>query len=362
MESSNTYQVEDETEETERQLELKKKEWELDHLQSLKEEEERKNAEEEDDMFFTYIRDETSNKVNNSKSKINKIQKDRKKASPSPTIDVDICTDDTISNETILVGPQEKIQERLKPLMLKLGDDKLAKIKKAAAEAIKANTNGQQAKISPKIATPKIAKTKKKVVPVFDNTPKISKTLPLKVPEVKKVQPKVAEVKKLPLKVIEVEKEKKELKSNKKVLQSKTVESQYIFKSFTPKITPTTNLISTDNIISPRVRSTKKAVTLFEYISTEPVPKEIKPNSTVQKYVKVNLTPKQLTNEKLLVLEKNVNSKTLKYKSNVNDISSSVASNSITPASAEQNGNSEKRRSSRTPRPKFMDDDWLLFS
>jgi len=92
------------------------------------------------------------------------------------------------------------------------------------------------------------------------------------------------------------------------------------------------------------------------------VPKEIKTNSIVQKDMKVNLTPKQLANEKLLVLEKNANSKTLKNKSSVNDISSSVASNSITPVSTEQNGNSEKRRSSRTPRPKFMDDDWLLFS
>jgi len=52
------YNIED-VDDAEKQIEVAKKEWELEHLQAKKEAEERKNAAEEDDMFFTYAKDET---------------------------------------------------------------------------------------------------------------------------------------------------------------------------------------------------------------------------------------------------------------------------------------------------------------
>lgn len=54
-----------------KQIEVAKKEWELEHLQAKKEAEERKNAAEEDDMFFTYARDETYDQVHSPKSSSN---------------------------------------------------------------------------------------------------------------------------------------------------------------------------------------------------------------------------------------------------------------------------------------------------
>ena len=61
------------------QVEVAKKEWELEHLQAKKEAEERKNAMEEDDMFFTYARDETYNQVPSPKSSSSKTAIDNLK-------------------------------------------------------------------------------------------------------------------------------------------------------------------------------------------------------------------------------------------------------------------------------------------
>ena len=64
---------------SQKQVELAKKDWELEHLQAKKEAEERKNAAEEDDMFFTYARDESydqvpSPKTSSTKAAMNKLK------------------------------------------------------------------------------------------------------------------------------------------------------------------------------------------------------------------------------------------------------------------------------------------------
>ncbi|XP_033627174.1 helicase SRCAP-like isoform X2 [Asterias rubens] len=59
----------DEMLEAEEQVELAKKEWELERLQALKEAEERKAELEEDEIFFTYTNEESKNKVHKSRSK-----------------------------------------------------------------------------------------------------------------------------------------------------------------------------------------------------------------------------------------------------------------------------------------------------
>ncbi|XP_033101073.1 helicase domino-like [Anneissia japonica] len=49
--------------EAEEQIEIAKQEWELSHLQALKEEEERKAEMEEDEIFYTYTREDAYNKI-----------------------------------------------------------------------------------------------------------------------------------------------------------------------------------------------------------------------------------------------------------------------------------------------------------
>ncbi|XP_038075148.1 helicase SRCAP-like isoform X2 [Patiria miniata] len=60
--------------EAEEQIQLAKKEWELERLQALKEEEERKAEQEEDEIFFTYCDEEAKNKVHKSRSKSRQTQ------------------------------------------------------------------------------------------------------------------------------------------------------------------------------------------------------------------------------------------------------------------------------------------------
>lgn len=130
MESTNSYQVEDEVEETEKMLEQKKKEWELNHLQSLKEAEERKHAEEEDDMLFTYIRDDTYDQVN---KKSSKPTKNNKNSTVRKNSSVDTKHTDRLNN-----SQSKNLHVNIKPFILKLGDAKIAQIKKTAHETIQA--------------------------------------------------------------------------------------------------------------------------------------------------------------------------------------------------------------------------------
>eukprot|EP00112_Aurelia_sp_Birch-Aquarium-sp1_P012590 Seg2648.3 transcript_id=Seg2648.3/GoldUCD/mRNA.D3Y31 product="Helicase swr1" protein_id=Seg2648.3/GoldUCD/D3Y31 len=79
LESTCEYYNTEEIEDAEKQVELAKKDWELEHLQAKKEAEERKNAAEEDDMFFTYARDESydqvpSPKTSSTKAAMNKLK------------------------------------------------------------------------------------------------------------------------------------------------------------------------------------------------------------------------------------------------------------------------------------------------
>ena len=134
MEITHSFHVEDEVEETEKMLELKKKEWELDHLQSIKEAEEKKHAE-EDDMFFTYARDDTYSKVINKFSPDKRRRRTRKKA----TEDDSPATCDENSPRNVSPTPGN-IHFRIQPLIMKLGDERIAQIKKVAQEAIEAKT------------------------------------------------------------------------------------------------------------------------------------------------------------------------------------------------------------------------------
>lgn len=71
LESTSEYLNDEEIEDTEKHIELAKKDWELEHLQAKREAEERKNAVEEDDMFFTYAKDESYEQVPTPKSNSN---------------------------------------------------------------------------------------------------------------------------------------------------------------------------------------------------------------------------------------------------------------------------------------------------
>lgn len=64
----------------EKEVELAKKDWELGHLQALKEEEEKRAAEEEDEILFTYSREDAT-QVKKSKSKSSKSKQNIKKKS-----------------------------------------------------------------------------------------------------------------------------------------------------------------------------------------------------------------------------------------------------------------------------------------
>lgn len=149
MEKTNTFHVEDEVEETEKMLEAKKKEWELDHLQSIKEAEEKKHAEEDDDMFFTYARDDTYSKVINNKKTSPRKPRRRKgrtksKANNSKqkqeTESVDESIDENIDENNIPHDPSSPVHFSIQPLIMKLGGERIAQIKKVAQEAIEAKT------------------------------------------------------------------------------------------------------------------------------------------------------------------------------------------------------------------------------
>jgi len=67
---------------TEAEVELAKKDWELGHIQALKEEEERRAAEEEDEIFFTYSQEE-SVQVKKSKKSSSRKSRSAKRSNPS---------------------------------------------------------------------------------------------------------------------------------------------------------------------------------------------------------------------------------------------------------------------------------------
>lgn len=341
MESSNTYLVEDETEETERQLELRKKEWELDHLQSLREQEERKNAEEEDDMFFTYIRDETYDKVNTSKSKTTRNRKSLPASIMTSTVEKSI-QNHTKSGDSGLSSPKQEI---LKPLNLKVDDKKLAKIKKTAEEAIKAN-----------------AETLK------DSPPKDEKIEKIKVTKTRK----------------KVGNNKEKVAANEENKTQSAGSSSIVFAEDSlpsPKPNPVEQMplkeppITIPNGIHEKQTNrsrTKRAVTLFEYMSQEPASQPPSPliDSPSPVNEKTDKNSKKYppdintkTRNKQKTLEKIVQNITKKSANNTIPTTAGSSTPSQCTFPNEKNQNGDKRRSSRTPRPKYVEnDDWLLFS
>ena len=430
--------MEDEVDETEKKLELKKKEWELDHLQSLKEAEDRKNAEEEDDMFFTYVRDDTFSKVNG-KVRSKSIKNKSVKTDSELEILIASDDDDDDTNESPL-SPQEKFKLRIQPLIVKLGDDKIAKIKKTAQEAIKAR------KHEPSVSNSKITKEKRNSASKETSERKRSVGRPKKLPVKLAVQDTakltvqdsnkqthISEAnavnsnptsntltsprpKKLPVKLA--------VQDTAKLTVQVSNKQTYISEANAVNSNPTSNTLT-----SPRVRN-KNAITLQEFISHQPNAStktnlvnniNSQPNASTKtnlvnntnsqpnastKTNLVNNTNSQPNASTKTNLVNNTNSQpNASTKTNlVNNTNSqpnaSTKTNLVnntnshdTPISTTQidglkivppvvvksvrtitisaassplqsptSSDGDIRRSSRTPRPKFMDNDWFLFS
>lgn len=321
MESTNTFLVEDEVEEAAKMLQQKKKEWELDHLQSLKEAEERKNAEEEDDMFFTYVRDETYAKVNDKTKGSRTKSKSNKSNHTDLHVEVLSSPKEPESNCT---SPQ--FQLRLQPLILKLGDDKIAQIKKTAREAIDA----------------------KNTAPVNSRVKKITLKQPVKTAEsMKNLNEKktLPSTKKTVGKTITTRKSGKSTAPIHLTEKAASVESETRSIATTQKLTATS---ATDHLPLPSRTRNNNAVTLKDFISTVPrdTSSQLRPSA--------NKRTNSVTENKLSNVENRPQLKPL------TSISSAASSPIASPGSSD--GSSDVRRSSRTPRPKFVEDDWFLFS
>ena len=322
MESTNTYTVEDEVEETEKMLEERKKEWELNHLQSLKEAKERKNAEEEDDMFFTYIRDDAhpAEQVNKKKSK---TKKRSRRDSSITNSDIDVDTNSPESNKNIKVD--------IKPLLLKLGDKKIEEIKKTAQETIQARNNNCSLKPPRSPRTP--MRSKKGLATA--KTP-IKHSVPEKLNNKSSLEkPSLISAGKInALKLC--------------IAASGSAANLDNKKPASRKQSVPTNENKLQHKPTPSPGRRKKAVTLDDFISkTTPLAKTNLPHQNVltnpprdRRFVLKTTTPVTLTGSR----------------------NTSSTSGASSPASlgSPDSLNGDIRRSSRAPRPKVMDDDWVV--
>lgn len=331
VESTNTYTVEDEVEETEKMLQERKKEWELNHLQSMKEAEERKNAEEEDDMFFTYIRDDghPAEQVNNKKACKAK-RSSRRASSVTTNSDTDI---DAISLEN-----NKNLRVNIQPLLLKLGDKKIQEIKKTAQETIQArNNNLPKTPKSPRTPTraSKSFSVKQAVVTKKSVPEKLNKT-----PTAEKaslISPGKLNALKLCISA----------STATTVTNSYNKKSTLGRRSSAQRSSATTNenKNKVQRIVKASPGRRKKTVTLDDFISKTTLPKT---NST-----KTNPT-NQLTT---------ANSRERRQTSKMTSSTASrISSGASSPASlgSPDSLNGDIRRSSRAPRPKVMNEDWVV--
>ena len=327
VESTNTYTVEDEVEGTEKMLEERKKEWELNHLQSLKEAKERKNAEEEDDMFFTYIREDTHPAEQVNSKKTGKAKRRSHRASSVTTnSDIDVDGNSPETNKNIRVNIQ--------PLLLKLGDKKIEEIKKTAQETIQAR-NKCPIKTPNSPRTPTRARKTSSANQIAVTVPK--KTVPEKVnggPTVEKVS-LISSGKLNALKLCIAA-------SNAATATTNSDNKKCAGRR--SSVTTTENKVQHSNKPLPGRR--KKAVTLDDFISkTSPLAKT---NHTNQ------LTATNSPRDRHLAL-KTTNSTPIP----ASRISTSGASSPASLGSPDSL-NGDIRRSSRAPRPKVMNDDWIV--
>lgn len=326
MESTNSYQVEDEVEETEKMLEQKKKEWELNHLQSLKEAEERKHAEEEDDMLFTYIRDETYDQVNKKSTKSSKTNR---------SVTNSTCTSSgSAKNHNVAGGSALKprpddcgvspnktnknFQFSIKPFLLKLGDDKIAQIKKTAHETI-------QAKNDPPSRSPTVRSPRKKLSAnkkIASSTSSIDKA-------VTTTNSNMAA--------------KKTQKTSVTPARNSPRQRQINTKKQNSYDQPTTENKTT---VTPNSSAnSRNAVTLSDFISTSCKPASRHAVSDI-KVINGVRSPKCPSSQKQVPK---------------NNALSTVASSPNSVASPDSLSG-DIRRSSRTPRPKVMNDEWVVFN
>lgn len=357
MESTNSYKVEDEVEETEKMLEQKKKEWELNHLQSLKEAEERKHAEEEDDMLFTYIRDDTYDQVNKksqTSSRASKNQQNKATASNSSlssskaTSGSAKVSDSRISSRSNSVStsddthsPNKKnYQINFKPFRLKLGDDKIAQIKKTAHETIQAK-NDLTSKL-PTVRSPRkklsIGTNKKINTTSLDKTGSTTTNILMstkKIPQ--KITTAVTIVAKSSLRQQQQNNTRKQQQDN-TTLKTPTSDK-------TKQNTPTT---TTNN--------NKSAVTLKDFISTSKKPKI---RSVVNSDVANGLSSPKTPSHKSALKNSTQKSATLK---NAPLSTTPTAASRPSSLGSPDSLSGDIRRSSRTPRPKVMDDEWVVFN
>ena len=331
MESTNSYQVEDQVEETEKMLEEKKKDWELNHLQSLKEAEERKHAEEEDDMLFTYVRDETYNQVKKNKTTPNTKggsggggRKGGGSSGSGGSVKLSLTTTDDISDKKQNNNTKDKqnLHVNMKPLLLKLSDDKIAQIKTKAHETIQAKSEAIKSPLS----------------------------TPGRKPAVKKIR------------------DMTETSSSDKKTDKHTLTSPTIVQKSTPgrkprekrsalltgtrnrsnKHTPTDTDVTLVKNTTPK---SQKAIKLKDFISTASSPCSSTDSSlsngvSAAKSITVSSSKKLSLSKSLL--------------KNTTTISSAASSPNSLGSPDSLSG--DIRRSSRTPRPKVMDDEWVVFN
>lgn len=318
VESTNTYTVEDEVEETEKMLQERKKEWELNHLQSMKEAKERKNAEEEDDMFFTYIRDDghPAEQVNNKKA--GKAKRNSRRASG-------VTTNSDTDVDAITLENNKNLRVNIQPLLLKLGDKKIQEIKKTAQETIQARNN-----ISPKahksLRTPTRARknlsvTVKSVPEKLIKPPTVEKTSLISSGKLNALKLCIA------------------------ASTANTVTNSDNKKStLSRRSTVATNENKIQRNVKPSPGRRKKAVTLDDFIS--------------------KTTPLAKTNptNHLTTTNSRERRHALKTTSSTILSASRISSGASSPASlgSPDSLNGDIRRSSRAPRPKVMNDDWVV--
>lgn len=325
VESTNTYTVEDEVEETEKMLQERKKEWELNHLQSMKEEKERKNAEEEDDMFFTYIRDDghPAEQVNNKKA--GKAKRPSRRASS-------VTTNSDTDVDAITLESNKNIRVNIQPLLLKLGGKKIEEIKKTAQKTIQArNNNSLKTPKSPR--TPTRARKSSTVNQTVVTGPK--KSVPnklIKTPTVEKASLiSSGKLNALKLCIAASTKTTVTNSNNKKSTLGR-------------RSSVTTNENNAQRNVKPSPGRRKKDVTLDDFISkTTPLAKT---NPTNQ----------------LMTTNSRERRQALKTTSSTTLSASRISSGASSPASlgSPDSLNGDIRRSSRAPRPKVMNDDWVV--
>ena len=327
VESTNSYQVEDEVEETEKMLEEKKKEWELNHLQSLKEAEERKNAEEEDDMLYTYVRDESYDQVN--KSEKNKKRRTRKGSSKTSAAANSSLIGLQVENTEQAPG-NKGLHVDIQPLLKKLGDKKIEEIKKTAQKTIQAKNditkstgfrkgrsvnNNVKAPASSNHQTVNHNNNKKAVA--SESTSLLSKQKAG--PAANSEQTLISAAKLKAFKSC-IEQHKSDKRPQRTLRNNTTSSSSDKPVSSTKARTP----ITLRDFIS------NKSSSLAQKGVSSPTPREPSQRTSTKTYTQTTLKP------------------------------TPISSGASSPGSVDSTDSGDIRRSSRTPRPKVMNDEWVV--